>query len=147
MLSLLANVAEDVHQDHRRRHHRDIGCGSQEGSLDASLDKLLASGLAPDTIASKLEDIEVSPVITAHPTEVRRKTVLSWVGEVAQLLDRRIGLGDSPTGLRTNDAALQLAVLSLWQTAEVGSRNCAFATKSAKRCATTDQAFCKRFPN
>jgi phosphoenolpyruvate carboxylase len=119
LLSLLANVAEDVHQDQRRKHHRDIGSRSQEGSLDSSLDKLLASGQLPEAIADKLDDIVVSPVITAHPTEVRRKTVLAHLDDVAKLLRGRLRIGESTIALRANEAELQLAVLSLWQTAEV----------------------------
>ena len=45
-LSLLANTAEDLHHERRRRYHRDAGSGSQEGSIAATFDRLLASGVA-----------------------------------------------------------------------------------------------------
>ncbi len=67
-LSLLANTAEDLHAERRRRYHRDAGTGSQEGSLPAGFDKLLASGVDTDAIVAALEELRVSPVITAHPT-------------------------------------------------------------------------------
>lgn len=118
-LSLLANTAEDVHTMRRRRRYRDAGTTSRPGSLAASIDRLLGRGVAPTTIADELRDLEVSPVITAHPTEVRRKTVLDRVDEVATLLDRRAHAAGSPTEIDEIDAALRLEALLLWQTAEV----------------------------
>ena len=98
-LSLLANTAEDVHTERRRRFHRDAGRPAQEGSLEAGLDKLLA--------------------IAAHPTEVRRKTILTVVEHVAHLLEQRARVLDSPSELAQIDAELRLDVLTLWQTAKI----------------------------
>ena len=58
-------------------------------------------------------------MITAHPTEVRRQTVLDVLTEVAACSPPAPG---SPTSIRTVpsiDRRLELAVLTLWQTAEV----------------------------
>ncbi len=118
-LSLLANTAEDLHTERRRRHHRDSGSGSQEGSIDAGLQRMLAAGVDADRIADELADLRVSPVITAHPTEVRRQTVLDHVDAVSGLLARRARAGDSPSELAEIDDRLRLEVLTLWQTAEV----------------------------
>ena len=117
-LSLLANVAEDVHVERRRRHHRDAGSGAQEGSLTASLDRLAAAGVPPDRLAEELQGLTVSPVITAHPTEVRRQTVLDHVDRVARLLERRHQAVDSASERDEIDDALRLEVLALWETAE-----------------------------
>ncbi len=118
-LSLLANTAEDLHQERRRRYHRDAGSQSQEGSLPRSLDKLAASGVSRATVAAALSELTVSPVITAHPTEVRRKTVLDHVERVVDLLDRRARSDGSPSERSEIEEALRLEVLTLWQTAEV----------------------------
>ena len=118
-LSLLANTAEDVHTERRRRFHRDAGRPAQEGSLEAGLDKLLASGAAPAAIATVLDEVRLSPVITAHPTEVRRKTILTVVEHVAHLLEQRARVLDSPSELAQIDAELRLDVLTLWQTAKI----------------------------
>lgn len=117
-LSLLANVAEDVHVEARRRHHRDAGSGAQEGSLVASLDRLVAAGVPANRIAAELRGLVVSPVITAHPTEVRRQTVLDHVDRVARLLERRRQAADSASEQDDIDDALRLEVLALWETAE-----------------------------
>lgn len=118
-LSLLANTAEDLHTERRRRHHRDTGSGSQEGSVEAGFDRMLADGIDVERIASELADLRVSPVITAHPTEVRRQTVLDHVDAVSSMLARRARAVDSPSELAEIDARLRLEVLTLWQTAEV----------------------------
>lgn len=118
-LSLLANTAEDLYLERRRRHHRDAGSASHEGSLAASFERLLAGGVDADTIRTELSGLMVSPVITAHPTEVRRKTVLDHVDAVAELLQQRHQAEGSPSELDDVDAALRREVLTLWQTAEV----------------------------
>lgn len=118
-LSLLANTAEDLHAERRRRFHRDHGSGSQEGSIEAGLDRMLADGVGADRIADELLDLRVSPVITAHPTEVRRQTVLDHVDAVARLLSERAHVATSPSELDEIDDRLRVEVLTLWQTAEV----------------------------
>jgi phosphoenolpyruvate carboxylase len=116
-LSLLANTAEDLHQERRRRHHRDSGSAPQQGSLAAALTQLLASGVTRNRILTELASLTVSPVITAHPTEVRRKTVLDRVDVVAQLLDRRARASASPSEMAELESQLRLEILTLWQTA------------------------------
>ncbi|MEZ5295967.1 MAG: phosphoenolpyruvate carboxylase [Ilumatobacteraceae bacterium] len=116
-LSLLANTAEDVHNDRRRRFHQDRGAVARDGTLEATFERLLTSDLDRDTIGATVDELHVTPVITAHPTEVRRQTVLAVVERVAALLDRRARAADSPTELAEIDAALRLAVVTLWDTA------------------------------
>ncbi|MDU2924429.1 phosphoenolpyruvate carboxylase, partial [Bradyrhizobium sp.] len=58
----------------------------------------------------------VSPVLTAHPTEVRRKSTMDREMEVAMLLDRRERMQLTPDEREANDEALRRAVLTLWQT-------------------------------
>lgn len=116
-LSLLANTAEDVHVERRRRHHRRSGSGPQSGSLEATLAELAAAGVATERLAEIVGDLYVSPVITAHPTEVRRKTILDVLGAVAQLLDEHSVL-DADDPARTEiETALDVKILTLWQTA------------------------------
>jgi len=116
-LSLLANTAEDVHLDRRSRHHRAVGRGARPGTLEASFDRLAAQGVPPEQIAEAVHSLDVSPVITAHPTEVRRKTIRTELERVAALLDERSrGVHDKDEFART-DAELKVHILTLWQTA------------------------------
>jgi phosphoenolpyruvate carboxylase len=116
-ISLLANTAEDVHHERRRRFHRSAGSGHQEGSIAAVFDRLSDRGVSGEDVASVLSTLRVSPVLTAHPTEVRRKTVLDALGRIADLLYER-GRVDPDTPERGSiEDALRLEVLVLWQTA------------------------------
>ena len=58
----------------------------------------------------------MSPVITAHPTEVRRKTILQVMNEIAELLDDRSRLRHDPE-LDEIERRLSICILLLWQTA------------------------------
>ncbi len=116
-LALLANTAEDVHLDRRSRYHRAAGHHGRPGSLDASFDRLAAAGVPGADVAAVVGALEVSPVITAHPTEVRRKTILEVLKQVADLLDQRSRLGDDGPAIADVDARLDVHVLTLWQTA------------------------------
>ena len=84
--SLLANIAEDRHQNRRRRVHRMAGSPPQLGSMRHALDSLAARNISPDEIRAWLRGALVSPVLTAHPTEVQRKTVLDSERDIARLL-------------------------------------------------------------
>lgn len=116
-LSLLANTAEDLHVERRRRHHLRVGTGAQPGSLEATFDQLEAAGVSSERICSVLADLEVSPVITAHPTEVRRKTILDVLGDVSDLLDRHDRLGENDRRRDEVIRELDAKILTLWQTA------------------------------
>ena len=116
-LSLLANTAEDLHVERRRRHHLSVGTEAQPGSLEATLDGLLHNGADAASVLDVVEDLEVSPVITAHPTEVRRKTILDVLGQVDELLDRLDRLGEHDRRRVDELRRLEACVLTLWQTA------------------------------
>jgi phosphoenolpyruvate carboxylase len=116
-LSLLANTAEDVHVERRRRHHLTAGTRHQVGSLAATFDHLIADGTPVEQMLSVLRELEVSPVITAHPTEVRRKTILDVLGDVAELLESRDGFHDGDRRMDDIERWLNAKVLTLWQTA------------------------------
>lgn len=67
--SHLANLAEDRHHIRRRVVHERAG-DTQEGSIEVALSRLRWAGIAPGTVAQTLANSYVSPVLTAHPTEV-----------------------------------------------------------------------------
>ena len=116
-LSLLANTAEDVHLERRRRFHRAHRSMAQPGSLDATFERLRAIGVDPTEVVDVIGDLVVSPVITAHPTEVRRQTILDVLREIAEVLDERNQLDAGDPALDDAEAQLEVSILSLWQTA------------------------------
>ncbi|MBB3083313.1 phosphoenolpyruvate carboxylase [Geodermatophilus sabuli] len=115
--SLLANLAEDMHHERRRRFHRREGSPPQKGSLAATFALLDAERLDPDVVARELAGALVSPVVTAHPTEVRRKTVSRVQRQVTELIRRRDLSAPGAAEDAEWAAQLQRAVLTLWQTA------------------------------
>ncbi len=115
--SLLANLAEDIHHERRRRFHRREGSPPQLGSLAATFSLLDAADLPADHVARELAGALVGPVVTAHPTEVRRKTISAVQRQVTELIRERdrtaAGEGDDSEW----SARLWRSVLTLWQTA------------------------------
>ncbi|MGK5170877.1 phosphoenolpyruvate carboxylase [Geodermatophilus sp. CPCC 205761] len=115
--SLLANLAEDIHHQRRRRIHRREGSPPQKGSLAATLGLLDAARLDPDVVARELAGALVCPVVTAHPTEVRRRTVFRVQRQVTELIRRRDRSAPGEVEEAEWSAELHRAVLTLWQTA------------------------------
>ncbi len=115
--SHLANIAEDIHQNRRRRAHALAGSPPQRGSIAQALERLAAAGISGATLARWFADAIVSPVLTAHPTEVQRKSILDAEREIARLLVWRDRVVLTPDESAEFDAALHRQVLELWQTA------------------------------
>ena len=117
--ALLANVAEDIHRERRRAIHVGAGDPPQDSSLAATYLKLDAADLDAGTVAEALTGALVSPVITAHPTETRRRTVFDTQHRITQLMRLHAhGLTETPDGADI-ETELRRQVLTLWQTALV----------------------------
>ena len=115
--SHLANIAEDVQQNRRRRAHALAGSPPQRGSLADALERLQEAGIDGAAIARWLAAARVSPVLTAHPTEVQRKSILDAEREIARLLQWRDRVALTADETHDFEVALVRQVLSLWQTA------------------------------
>ncbi|MEI6762048.1 MAG: phosphoenolpyruvate carboxylase, partial [Betaproteobacteria bacterium] len=125
--SHLANLAEDRHHIRRRAIHDRVG-DTQEGSLDVALARLRWAGISTQSIAEMLANSFVSPVLTAHPTEVQRKSILDAERDIAHLLSVRDDIQAkaaafnarkdalSPRELADNESQMRARVLQLWQT-------------------------------
>ncbi|MEP7302392.1 MAG: phosphoenolpyruvate carboxylase, partial [Caldimonas sp.] len=112
--SHLANIAEDRHHLRRRAVHERQG-HLQRGSLRGAFERLARRGIGADRIAETLAHAWISPVLTAHPTEVQRKSILDAERAIAELLAARDAL---PTGrdLARNESLIRARVTQLWQT-------------------------------
>ncbi len=125
--SHLANLAEDRHHIRRRAIHERAG-DTQEGSIDVAMSRLRWAGIAPKTISNTLAQSYVSPVLTAHPTEVQRKSILDAERGIARLLTERDEIkmrsaffenkkdALSARELAANEAQMRARVMQLWQT-------------------------------
>jgi phosphoenolpyruvate carboxylase len=113
--SHLANIAEDQHHIRRNRAHAIAGSAPRPGSLAYAFQRTREMGVEPAALGQFFDSALVSPVLTAHPTEVRRKSTLTRELEIARLLDARERLAD-PTELEANEEQLRRVVLILWRT-------------------------------
>lgn len=117
--ALLANVAEDIHRERRRAVHVAAGEPPQDSSLAATYLKLDQADLEAAAVADALSGALVAPVITAHPTETRRRTVFDTQHRVTELMRLRMhGLTHTADG-RDIEVELRRNILTLWQTALV----------------------------
>ena len=129
--SQLANIAEDRHHVRRRRYHDRKGTPPRVGTLANALSSvgLMLAG-APDrpgdpasdhaaaasaAVRTFIDSALIVPVLTAHPTQVQRKSILDAQREIAQLLAT---MDDSVAGVEREETewALRAWVTTLWQT-------------------------------
>src|ERR1700738_3360047 len=115
--ALLANVAEDIHRERRRAFHVLAGEPPQDSSLAATYRKLDAAQLDSVIVAEALKDALVSPVITAHPTETRRRTVFDTQHRITELMRLRLHGHSQTEDGRDINRELRRHILTLWQTA------------------------------
>jgi phosphoenolpyruvate carboxylase len=117
--ALLANVAEDIHRERRRAIHVVAGETPQSSTLAATYLRLDSADLDPTTVAATLTDALVSPVITAHPTETRRRTVFDTQHRITELMRLRLHAHTHTEDGRDIETELRRNILTLWQTALV----------------------------
>jgi len=115
--ALLANVAEDIHRERRRGIHVAAGEPPQDSSLAATYAKLDQAELNSATVADALQGALVSPVITAHPTETRRRTVFVTQHRITELMRLHADGRTETSDGRSIELELRRQVLTLWQTA------------------------------
>ena len=107
--SHLLNIAEDTHQHRRRRAHAEAGSPPRPGSLELALERASQAGASGEQLLEWFARAEVSPVLTAHPTEVQRQSILDCEREITRLI--------ALPADRERDEELHRLVLRLWLTA------------------------------
>ncbi|WP_245988425.1 phosphoenolpyruvate carboxylase [Flexivirga caeni] len=122
LFALLANLAEDLHRERRRALHVNAGEPPTDGSLAATFRKLDEAQLTDATIHDALSGATVVPVITAHPTETRRRTVFQTQSRIKEAMRRRGGGGLSLADEDATERVIRLQIQTLWQTALVRLR-------------------------
>jgi phosphoenolpyruvate carboxylase len=116
----LANVAEQHHRIRRRRLHlREPDARPQRGSCDEVFARLVRERIGADEFFEAVRALRVELVLTAHPTEVSRRTLIHKYNRIAARLAER----DRPDLTRPErddlDAALRRELASAWETDEV----------------------------
>ncbi len=111
--SLLANVAED--RAGQRRAREQSAEGARADTPEGLLQQLKAAGRTPADARDLLAGALISPVLTAHPSEVRRKSVIDRIAAVSDLLDACDQTG-AACDLEARDAGLRRQTVILWAT-------------------------------
>jgi phosphoenolpyruvate carboxylase len=106
LFSMLANLAED----------RQGGLNESGESVAATLEHLASQGITRERAAALLDKGLIVPVLTAHPTEVTRKSMIDHRNRVAELMRHRdLGRTETPDGDLVEDSIIRQIAL-LWQT-------------------------------
>jgi len=107
--SHLLNIAEDEQQHRRRRAHAAAGSPRRPGSFSYALDRAREAGVDAPALLAWFGRARVAPVLTAHPTEVQRQSILDCEREIARLLGKNSS--------HERDELLHAEILRLWLTA------------------------------
>ena len=112
---ILINAAEQAHRV-RRSRQEDLAA-AQRGSVRWSLRRVREAGRGAEVVARALESLDVRPVLTAHPTESARRTILDLQARLAEGLLTRDGAPEPQR--RAIERHLEGEVELLWLTEEI----------------------------
>ena len=113
----MVNLAEQVHRI-RRQESWALGTDPQPESLEAVLAGLRDEGMRYDDIALAIRDLLVEPVLTAHPTEATRRSILEKEQRMAQYLVQRFNTNQPARALDRLIDRVRMELTIAWQTAE-----------------------------
>jgi phosphoenolpyruvate carboxylase len=111
----LANVAEQVHRVDLLSSRTD----REAGRLESTVESIRKAGLSPAAVEDVVRRLELRPVLTAHPTEAIRWTMLTKLAAVADLLERRCDPRADRGEIAEIDHRLAEAIEMMWQTNEL----------------------------
>ncbi len=116
---LLNMVEINAAVQHRRKVEEDNGLASINGLWAENLQRLKNAGVAPSEIAQSLTEIRVEPVLTAHPTEAKRTTILEHHRSLYLLLVKREN--SMYNSIEQNEVRneIKLAIDRIWRTGEI----------------------------
>ena len=114
--SHLANIAEDAHHARRTRAHAIAGSKPRTGTIKRALANAQSFGVSRADLQRFFEEAFISPVLTAHPTEVRRRSTMTWEVVVKLLLSRHGERDNTDEDREEIKQSVGEAMLALWQT-------------------------------
>jgi phosphoenolpyruvate carboxylase len=116
----LANVAEQYHRVRRRRaYQRDPHARPQPASIEEALPRLRSSGISPDDLHRAVCSLRIELVVTAHPTEIMRRSLQH---KYRQIADALAGLDRSDVTClekETHVETMRREITAAWETEEV----------------------------
>ncbi|HTR85688.1 MAG TPA: phosphoenolpyruvate carboxylase [Reyranella sp.] len=145
--SHLSNIAEDQHHVRRTRAHNMVKSAPRAGTIAHALAETKRAGVSRERLQAFFADALCMPVLTAHPTEIRRKSAIDREIEIATLLDQRDRLPFTPDELSVNRKALRRAVLTLWQTSVIRDSRLRVIDEVVNGLAYFDYTFLRELPH
>jgi phosphoenolpyruvate carboxylase len=119
----LANIAEQHHRVRRRRAYRTGRSASpQRGSCEEGFQRLIDSGVARDRLYEAVSTLHVELVLTAHPTEVSRRTLVQKYNRIAAALDVNDRVDLTPQERGDLMAALRGEIETAWGSRDIRER-------------------------
>jgi phosphoenolpyruvate carboxylase len=145
--SHLANIAEDQHHIRRNRAHVVAGSAPRAGTMAHALKRAREAGIDAKALRAFFDSALVSPVLTAHPTEVRRKSTLTRELEIAAIIDERQRMQDNALELQESEERLRRAILTLWRTNMLRQTKLKVIDEVANGLSYYDYTFFKELPH
>ena len=144
--SHLANIAEDQHHIRRTRAYAKAEAPPRPGTMAYALGRARQARFTREQLQGFFDHALCSPVLTAHPTEIRRKSSIDREMEIARLLDERDRIEFTPEELAANRRALRRNVLTLWQTSLVRGTRLRVIDEVANGLSYYDYTFLRALP-
>jgi phosphoenolpyruvate carboxylase len=144
--SHLANLAEDQHHIRRIRAHAMAESPPREGTMAHALARAKQAGVTRERLQEFFASADCGAVLTAHPTEVRRRSAIDREMEIARLLDERDRRQLTPEELDENRKALRRVILTLWQTSILRRKRLRVVDEVVNGLAYYDHTFLRELP-
>jgi len=114
-----ANIAENYHSMRRHRNEAEDALSDQHSMLEDLLPRLVKEGVPKQEILKTLSKMEIELVLTAHPTEVKRRTLIQKSSKISDLLAKRDRLNLTPFEKKVLRDDLETLITAIWQTDEI----------------------------
>ena len=115
----LVNMVEINGAVQHRRAKEDDAFDSVNGLWANNFSDLLSEGFSPDEIINSIQEISIEPVLTAHPTEAKRATVLEHYRELYLLMVKKENTMYTGAEIQNIDHNIEQALFRLWKTGEI----------------------------
>jgi phosphoenolpyruvate carboxylase len=144
--SHLANIAEDQNHIRQTRAQKLAGGPPPPTTVAGAIGRARAAGIGATDLRRFFADAQISPVLTAHPTEVRRKSTIDREMAIAALLDQRERMQLTPEEFEATEEQLRREVLTLWKTNLLRRTKLTVADEVANGLSFYDYTFLREVP-
>ena len=141
----LTNLAEQRHRVRRKREHEARG-QAQSGSLAATIAALRRAGVSPARLGRALDALSLELVLTAHPTQALRRTVLHRLEEISRRLERLERGQPTPPEKQQLEEQILEQIEALWLTDQVRSERLSVLDEARGTLAYFEDVFFAAIP-